>query len=70
MFLEMITLNQKENNLIIAMKVTMFQKETIVEMKIDQWKIKRTAVDLDQVKRIINLKSKWMPLDENKKKRE
>jgi hypothetical protein len=66
----MITLNQKENNLIIAMKVTMFQKETIVEMKIDQWKIKRTAVDLDQVKRIINLKSKWMPLDENKKKRE
>jgi hypothetical protein len=39
-------------------------------MKIDQWKIKRTAVDLDQVKRIINLKSKWMPLDENKKKRE
>jgi hypothetical protein len=70
MFLEMITLNQKENNLIIVMKVTMFQKETIVEMKIDQWKIKRTAVDLDQVKRIINLKSKWMPLDENKKKRE
>lgn len=70
MFLEMITLNQKDNNLIIAMKVTMFQKETIVEMKIDQWKIKRTAVDLDQVKRIINLKSKWMPLDENKKKRE
>jgi hypothetical protein len=70
MFLEMITLNQKENNLIIVMKVTMFQKETIVEMKIDQWKIKRTAVDLDQGKRIINLKSKWMPLDENKKKRE
>jgi hypothetical protein len=66
----MITLNQKENNLIIVMKVTMFQKETIVEMKIDQWKIKRTAVDLDQGKRIINLKSKWMPLDENKKKRE
>jgi acetolactate synthase small subunit len=66
----MITLNQKENNLIIVMKVTMFQKETIVEMKIYQWKIKRTAVDLDQVKRIINLKSKWMPLDENKKKRE